>query len=279
MENGDYTCKRRRLFGRKEHKYTIDLPTSPAAEVSTPINNDESVNPSHHCPYGDNTIFCTISNSVDRIYFCPAHGDIVLLKECAPDETCVGRPHPLEQDPRCVKQTTTIHSTSKIYSTSSWDGPFPPERPLSSYDRAVHAEATQTLVATPASSYHSPTLLPTRTGRLQQSRLLLNERSEPELSDTAALINDNSATNRVTRDTSNVMCGLCINMQGRRSELTGVNVCNTLADDKKYRACSNLYCGICIIFDGKDCQGRIIHWGGPGEGSYDATGGQSHFCL
>lgn len=124
-----------------------------------------------------------------------------------------------------------------VYPTSSWDSPFLQGRSISSYERAPRSETIQTLVTTTTHDY-DPSHSTTNSGR-----------AKPVPTEIAALTKEIRRMVKDTANTPKIMCGFCINMQGRRSELNGVNVCNTLANDAKYRACSNLYCGICIIFE------------------------------
>ncbi|KAJ4375923.1 hypothetical protein N0V83_001201 [Neocucurbitaria cava] len=139
-------------------------------------------------------------------------------------------------------------------------------------------------VSTPGHSHPAPTPTPTGPVRVigPQPSPAARAASEPIPSEIAAIIQNISNATVDTGETSAYMCGFCINLGSWRRQLSGLGVCNTLANDEEYRACSNQYCGTCIIFRQKNCQwlpGGAVHWGGPGEGSYDARGGHSHYCI
>ncbi|KAF9696615.1 hypothetical protein EKO04_005614 [Ascochyta lentis] len=54
--------------------------------------------------------------------------------------------------------------------------------------------------------------------------------------------------------------------------------CTTFGKEVRLSNCTNQICGLCMIFEDNDCQGDILHWGGPGS-AFEGKGARSYFCI
>ncbi|KAF1840088.1 uncharacterized protein K460DRAFT_359816 [Cucurbitaria berberidis CBS 394.84] len=220
------------------------------------------------------TVFCASSNKGGLVSYCAPGIAPKVLYQCAQGKYCVGvtdeskhvadlhcakespplPPNPSPQPtqpPRLAEFTIPVDIEAKVYCEGKQMMYIEP----GSSPEVVHTcnedyyctgndnpwegriqlscQYEDPAVSTPGHSHPVSTATPTTTLYDTGPHMA---RADPVPSGIAALIENVPNTAGDTADTSTVMCGFCINMQDRRSELTGIGVCNTIANDGQYRA-------------------------------------------
>ncbi|CAO2652033.1 Nn.00g003160.m01.CDS01 [Neocucurbitaria sp. VM-36] len=259
--------------------YLPEKPTSselvPRMEATTPMCSDFMV-------------FCASSNKGDFMSYCGPSAAPKVLHQCAIGEYCVGiadeskhvadihcakeapavSPSPTPPPPRYRRRIEALTDAgARVYCDDKYimyakPGAEPEivhtcvgdqyctgnDNPWEGRIR-LFCQYEDPAVSTPGHSHSISIPAPTRTlhsiGPYPRTARDANELVPSEV---AAVIENSFIRTVNTRKNDPYTCGFCNNLQGRRRELLGIGVCNTLANDEEYRACSNQYCGLCIIF-------------------------------
>lgn len=58
-------------------------------------------------------------------------------------------------------------------------------------------------------------------------------------------------------------CGQLTTIDGFSDPLFTSNLCTAASLFEPWKWIDNTACGLCMVFDGYDCQGKMLWWGGP----------------